>query len=77
MADTRKIYDESEGVYLDTEEMGNDFKSIQEFLANHWIDVPDEEEDGDMYDKIMTSKLWDQLEEYAAGLGYLLEEEEE
>ena len=74
--DTRKIYDESEQVYKDMEEIGSDFKSVQEFLANHWIDVPDGEEDGDMYDKIMTAKLWDQLEEFASGLGYILEEDE-
>ena len=76
MADTRKVYDESESVYMDMEEIGNDFESIQEWLANHWIDVPDEEEDGDMYDKIMTAKIWDQLEEFASGLGYILEEDE-
>ena len=77
MTDTRKVYDESEEVYMDMEEIGNDFQSIQEWLANHWSDVPDEEENGDMYDKIMTAKIWDQFEEFASGLGYSLEEEEE
>ena len=68
-----RLYDEHEEEYV---EDVNTFEGIQEYLANQWIDVPDEEEDGDMYDKIMTAKLWDQLEEFASGLGYTIEEEE-
>ena len=75
MADTRKLYDVTDDRYIEDE--GNDFKSIQQFLANQWVDEREDSDNHDMYDKIMTSKLWDQLEEYAAGLGYLLEEEEE
>ena len=74
MGETRWVYDESEQVY---EGGPSDFKSIQEYLANHWIDVPDEEEGGDMYDKIMAATSWEQLEQYADGLGYLIMEGEE
>ena len=73
--DTRRIYDWTDERYVEDE--GNDFKSIQQFLANQWEDEGEESEYHDMYDKIMTAKLWDQLEEFAAGLGYSLEEEEE
>ena len=67
-----RIYDETEEVYV--EDIGNDFQSVQEYLANHWIDVPDEEENGDMYDRIMEATTKQQLEEYASGLGYTIEE---
>ena len=71
--DTRKIYDVTDERYV--EDWPNDFKSVQEFLANQWIDEKDDSDYHDMYDKIMTAKLWDQLEEFASGLGYILEEE--
>jgi len=73
--DERLIYDTTDDCYV--EDVGNDFESVQEFLANQWVDEGDDSYYKDVHDKIMTAKIWDQLEEYAAGLGYLLEEDED
>lgn len=72
--DERKLYDETDECYV--EDVGNDFESIQEFLANQWVDEEDDSPNYDMHNKIMTAKIWFQLEEFAAGLGYTLEEDE-
>ena len=69
-----RIYDETEQEYV--EGLGNNFISAQEYLANHWIDVPDDEENGDMYDKIMEADSWEELQGFASGLGYTIEREE-
>ena len=73
MGETRWVYDTEEECY---EGGPSDFKAIQEFLANEWENdlYPATDMYEDMYDKIMAATEWNQLELYASGLGYKLEE---
>lgn len=64
------LYDYTDEKYVEDE--GTDFNSIREFLANQWIDEREDSEYSDMYDKIMATRQWEQLETYADGLGYLI-----
>ena len=70
--DTRKIYDTTDERYL--EDQPFDFKAAQEFLANAFVDDW-EDESVKAYEDIMNASTFKELEGFASGLGYILEEE--
>ena len=68
MSTTYQVYDFQEEVI---KENSISFESAKSFIAGHWDILEDEEH----FNKIMASSTLDELNNYASGLDFIVEEE--